>query len=84
MAVEETGTDFVPLTPVMPDEHDIEAPRQALAEAQRTLLVVRELLPLGDVALSDPQAALRKAEALVAERQAAVDEVMRKLLYQPG
>ncbi len=79
----DSEADFTPLTPVMVDEDSLDAPRQALAEAQVTLQTVRALLPLGKVALADPDAALAAAERLVAEKHAAVDAILDRMLHHP-
>lgn len=80
----DADSDFTPLTPVMRDEHSLDAPRAALAVAERTLLLVRDLAPLGDVALRDPPAALAAAERLFAEKKAAVDSILNRMLNDPG
>jgi hypothetical protein len=77
-------SDFTPLTPVMADEHSLDAPRAALAAAERTLQIVRDLAPLGDVALRDPAAALAAAEQYYAEKKAAVDGILDRMLNDPG
>ncbi len=77
-------SDFTPLTPVMPDEHSLDAPRAALAAAERTLNLVRDLAPLGDVALRDPAGALAAAERYYVEKKAAVDGILDRMLNDPG
>ena len=76
--------DFTPLTPVMPDENSLDAPREALAKAEQTLRLVEALAPLGRAALGDPEAAVREARRQRDEKQAAVDAVLGRMLNNPG
>ena len=76
--------DFTPLTPVMPDENSLDAPRQALAKAEQTLRLVEALAPIGRAALSDPEAAVQEARRQRDEKQAAVDAILDRMLNNPG
>ena len=76
--------DFTPLTPVMPDENSLDAPREALAKAEHTLRLVEALAPLGRAALGDPEAAVREARRQRDEKQAAVDAILGRMLNNPG
>ncbi len=76
--------DFIPLTPVMPDENSLDAPREALAKAEHTLRLVEALAPIGRAALSDPDAAMQEARRQRDEKQAAVDAILDQMLNHPG
>jgi len=76
--------DFTPVTPIMKDEADIETPRLALEQAARMLQTVQDLLLLGTAGFADPASTLRRAEDVFAARKAAHDEVLNRMLEDPG
>ena len=83
MERKDSQDDYTPLTPIMADENSLDAPRAALAEADRVLQLVKDLATLGTAALPDPAAALREAQRLHDEKKAAVDGILDKMLNHP-
>lgn len=83
MERKDAQSDYTPLTPIMADEDTLDAPRAALADAERVLHLVKDLATLGTAAFPDPAKALAEAQRIYDERKSAVDTILDKMLNHP-